>query len=52
MGTVADPSGRAVQDVGLRAFACWDCGFESRRGRGCLSPVSVGCFQVQVSAKG
>jgi G:T-mismatch repair DNA endonuclease (very short patch repair protein) len=27
---------RAVYSVGLRSFACWDCGFESRRGHGCL----------------
>jgi len=24
--------------------------FESKRGHGCLSVVSVGCFQVEVSA--
>jgi hypothetical protein len=33
---LADPSGLAVYGVGLRPFACWDCGFESRRGHGCL----------------
>jgi len=32
--------------VGLRPLACWDCGFESRRERGCLSVVSVVCCQV------
>jgi hypothetical protein len=48
----ADPSGRAVYGVDLRPFACWDCGFESRRGRGCLSLVSVVCCQVEVSATG
>jgi len=31
------PNGRAVLGVCLRPFACWDCGFESRRGHGCLS---------------
>jgi hypothetical protein len=31
------PSGRAVYSVGLRPFASWDCGFESRRGHECLS---------------
>jgi hypothetical protein len=36
--------------VGLRPLACWDCGFESHRGHGCLSVVSVVCCQVQVSA--
>jgi hypothetical protein len=35
----ADPSGRADYGVGLRPLACWDCGFESGRGRGCLSLV-------------
>jgi hypothetical protein len=25
--------------MGLRLFACWDCGFESRRGHGCLCCV-------------
>jgi hypothetical protein len=36
--------------VGLRPLACWDCGFESRLGHGCLSVVSVVCCQVEVSA--
>jgi len=36
--------------VGLLPLACWDCGFESRRGHGCLSVVSVVCCQVEVSA--
>jgi hypothetical protein len=26
--------------------ACWDCEFESRRGHGCLSFVSVLCCQI------
>jgi hypothetical protein len=26
----ADPSGRAVDGVGLLPLACWDCEFESR----------------------
>ena len=43
----ADPSG-----MGLRPLAYWDCGFESRRGHGCLSLVSVVCCQVEVSATG
>jgi hypothetical protein len=38
--------------VGLRPFACWDCGFVSRRGHGCLSLVSVVCCQVEVSVTG
>jgi hypothetical protein len=33
-------------------LACWDCGFESRRGHGCLSLVIVVCCQVEVSATG
>jgi hypothetical protein len=41
-----------VYGVGLRPLACWDCGFESRRGHGCLSLVSVVCCQVEVSATG
>jgi hypothetical protein len=43
----ADPS-----VVGLRPLAYWDCGFESRRGHGCLSVVSIVCCQVEVSATG
>jgi hypothetical protein len=30
--------------VGLQPLACWDCGFESRRGHGCLFVVSVVCL--------
>jgi hypothetical protein len=33
-------------------LACWDCGFESRLGHGCLSLLSVVCCQVEVSATG
>ena len=44
----AGPSGRA----GLWPLACWDCGFESHRGHGCLSVVSVVCCQVEVSVLG
>ena len=36
--------------MGLRPLACKNCGFESRRGFGCLSVVSVVCCQVEVSA--
>jgi len=46
---MADPSGRAVQGVGLPPLACWDCGFESRRGHESLSVVSVACCQGEVS---
>jgi hypothetical protein len=38
--------------VGLRPLACWEGGFESCRGHGCLSVVSVVCCQVEVSATG
>jgi hypothetical protein len=34
----------------LRPLACWDRGFESHRGHGYLSVVSVACCQVEVSA--
>jgi hypothetical protein len=43
-------NGRAVQDVGLRLLAWWDCGFESCRRHGCLSLDSVVCCQVEASA--
>jgi len=43
----ADPSGRTVYGVGLRPLTCRECGFESRRGHGCLSLVSVLYCQVQ-----
>jgi hypothetical protein len=33
----ADPSGSAVQGVGLRPLACWDRGFESDGGHEFLS---------------
>ena len=36
----------------LRPLACWDCGFESRRGNGYLSVVSVVCYQIEISASG
>jgi hypothetical protein len=38
--------------VSLRPLVCWDCEFESRRGHGYLSVVSVVCCQVEVSATG
>jgi hypothetical protein len=49
---MADPSGRAIQGVGLRPLAYCDRGFETRRGHGCLSLVSVVCCQVEVSPTG
>jgi len=38
------------QGVGLRPFACWDFGFESRRRHGYKFLVGVACFQVDFSA--
>jgi hypothetical protein len=35
---------------GLRSLTCWDRRFESYRGHGCLSVVSVVSYQVEVSA--
>jgi len=35
---------------GLQPLVCWDSGFESRRGHGCLSVVIVVRCQVEVSA--
>jgi len=35
--------------IPVRPLCCWDYGFESRRGHGYLSLVSVVCCQVQVS---
>ena len=36
----------------LRPLAFWDCGFESRRGHGWLSVLSVVYCQVEVSVSG
>jgi hypothetical protein len=38
--------------VGLQPLTCWDWGFESCRGNGCLFVVSVVCCRVEVSATG
>ena len=35
-GLNSDPGGRAVEGVGLRPLACWECGCESCRGHGTL----------------
>jgi len=35
--------------VGLRPLVSWDCGFESRRGQGCLSIDIVVSCQVEVT---
>ena len=43
---------RGVKGVGPRLFACWGCGFESRRWHGRLSLVSVFCCKVEFSASG
>ena len=42
--------GRSQWPRGLRPLACWDRGFESHWGHGCLSVVSVVCCQVEVFA--
>jgi hypothetical protein len=44
--------GRAVYGVGMRPLTCWDCGFESPRGHGCLSLLSFECYRVEDSATG
>ena len=41
-----------MQVSSLRPLTCWDRGFESHRGHGYLSVVSVVCCQVEVSATG
>jgi hypothetical protein len=46
----ADLCGHAVLGVGLRPLAYWDYRFEFRLGHGCLSVVSVVCWQVEISA--
>jgi len=46
---IAGPGTRAVKGVGLRPFACWDCGFDSCRGHAYLPVV---CCQVEISAMG
>jgi hypothetical protein len=38
--------------MGLRSLACWDRGFQFRRGNGCLSLANVVCCQVEVPASG
>jgi len=52
MTEYADPNSRAVYNVGLRPFACWDSVFESRQVHECLSLSSIGCCQVEVSSTG
>jgi len=38
----ADPIDRTVKGVDLRPLNFWDCRFESHRGHGRLSVVSIG----------
>jgi hypothetical protein len=47
---IADPSSHEISGGVLRPLACWDWGFESRKGHGCLSLVTVVCCQVEVFA--
>ena len=50
-GKTALPGGCAVHSVSLRPIACWQCGFESRRGAW-ISLVSVLWCQIEISASG
>ena len=45
-----DSNPRSQQVSGLRPLTYWDLGFDSHRGHGYLSVVSVVCCQVEVSA--
>ena len=45
-----DLNPRSQQVSGRRPLTCWDFGFESHRGHGYLSVVSVVCCQVEDSA--
>ena len=47
--TRADHSSRVVEGMVLWELFCWECGFQSGRGHGCLSVVSVVCCQAEVS---
>jgi hypothetical protein len=42
------PEAVRSKDLGLRSLACWDCGFESRRGHG----ISVSCECCVLSGRG
>ena len=44
---ITSPGGRAVWGVSQRPLDFYDCGFESRRGHGCLSVVSVVFWQAK-----
>ena len=46
------PEAAAVSGVVLRLLVCWDGGFHSHWGHGCLSTVTAVCCQVEVYAKG
>jgi len=46
------PVAARSKGVSLRVLAGWDCGFETRRGQGYLTLVSVACCKVEVSATG
>jgi hypothetical protein len=47
----ADPSGRAMYGVDLQPIPCWNCGFKSRRGHGCLCCVLYVMTKRQNSRK-
>jgi hypothetical protein len=44
--TRTNTSGHAVQGVGLRSLACWNCGFESHKIHRYLFLVNVVCCEV------
>jgi hypothetical protein len=46
-----DSSGRVVSGVDMRSLACGNCRFESRRGHGYPSVVSVVGFQSKTSPR-
>ena len=46
------PVAARPKGVGQRPLACWYCGFESLRGRGYLSHVSVVCCRCQLKCDG
>jgi len=52
MASYADPSGRAVKEVGVRPLTYWERGFQSHRMYGCLSVVSGVFCQEEVPATG
>jgi len=52
VSNTAVPNGRAICGVGMRQFACWDYGFESRWEQRYLLLLRIVYCQVEVSAMG